>query len=600
TARLDTLAGRAATLDGRMDALDARMDRLAAELAEVRELTAAIPRIAETTAALRRTLDERIQPLVRALADEEADNRRRLHAARAAAGHERAYLEADPLVSVTVATRGRERPLLERALPSLLAQTHANIEIVVVGDAAPDELERAVLALDDPRIRYSNLTQRISAHPDPRRHWLVGSTMARNEAARRARGSWLLHFDDDDHLREDAIASLLALARERRAEVAYGGFEEHRPDGGRSTGLGFPPRLGCFSWAGALVHSGLRFFERELLAAHLELPGDMYMLERMLRAGVRFAALDEVVLDYFPSTLWETPQAKTTTEPGPAPEPRRTPTAAAGRVQFAKDLLGPEHDNPRGGARPRRSYVLCSTPRTGSGLLARALAGTGALGAPLEYFNAANRELLAERWGCGTQLEPYLRAVHASRCSADGVFGAKVHWDQLAGLRAEADGAAGDPFDHEVPDALIERCFPQPTFVRVVRLDVDAQAVSYWRALETGVFSLASDEPTPPSQCPPYDFDGIERARRALEAGELCWERLIRARGAQALVVTYEELTGEYERTVARVAGFISPGLHVVVRAPRTRRLGDTRSLELRERYRAERATRARSDQPTS
>jgi hypothetical protein len=31
----------------------------------------------------------------------------------------------------------------------------------------------------------------------------------------------------------------------------------------------------------------------------------MYMLERMLRAGVRFAMLDEIVLDYFPSTLWE-------------------------------------------------------------------------------------------------------------------------------------------------------------------------------------------------------------------------------------------------------------------------------------------------------
>jgi hypothetical protein len=105
------------------------------------------------------------------------------------------------------------------------------------------------------------------------------------------------------------VASLLRVACEQRAEVAYGGFEEHHPDGARSTGLGFPPRLGCFSWAGALVHAGLRFFERELFAAHLELPGDMYMLERMLRAGVRFAPLDEVVLDYFPSTLWQVPDA---------------------------------------------------------------------------------------------------------------------------------------------------------------------------------------------------------------------------------------------------------------------------------------------------
>jgi hypothetical protein len=129
--------------------------------------------------------------------------------------------------------------------------------------------------------------------------------MARNEATRRARGQWILHFDDDDHLRPDAVSSLLAAARERRAEVAYGGYEEHHPDGKERIAIGFPPALGCFSWQGALMHSGLRFFERELIAAALELPGDMYLLERMLRAGVRFAAREEIVLDYFPSTLWE-------------------------------------------------------------------------------------------------------------------------------------------------------------------------------------------------------------------------------------------------------------------------------------------------------
>jgi hypothetical protein len=98
---------------------------------------------------------------------------------------------------------------------------------------------------------------------------------------------------------------LLDLAREQRAEVVYGGFEEHRPGGRPVTGIGFPPQLGRFSWAGALMHGELRFFERELVAASLEIPGDMYLLERMLRTGVRFAMLDDVVLDYFPSTLWQ-------------------------------------------------------------------------------------------------------------------------------------------------------------------------------------------------------------------------------------------------------------------------------------------------------
>lgn len=33
----------------------------------------------------------------------------------------------------------------------------------------------------------------------------------------------------------------------------------------------------------------------------------MYLLERMLRAGVRFSLHEQVVLDYFPSTLWQAP-----------------------------------------------------------------------------------------------------------------------------------------------------------------------------------------------------------------------------------------------------------------------------------------------------
>ena len=304
TNRLDSLQGRADELDRRLGLLADRLGEMTVMLGQVRELTAPMPQVADGASATHALLERRIQPMLRAILDEQAKNRRRLYRARADPTYDEPFADPDPLVSVTVATVGRPA-LLERALPSLLAQTHANLEVIVVGDAAPPELAESIAAIGDPRVRYANLNQRIAAHEDARRHWLVGSTMARNEAARRATGRWLVHFDDDDHLRPEAIAAMLEIARKQRAEVVYGGFEEHRPDGSSSVGLDFPPRLGCFSWAGALTHGGLRFFERELVAAELEVPGDMYLLERMLRAGVRFAPLEEVVLDYFPSTLWQ-------------------------------------------------------------------------------------------------------------------------------------------------------------------------------------------------------------------------------------------------------------------------------------------------------
>jgi Glycosyl transferase family 2 len=279
--------------------------RLAALTGRLDELSARVDLIRDDAARTRALLEDELAPVVRAIADEDAANRRRLHALRAHAEYLRPFTEPDPLVSVTIATRDRPELLVRRALASLLVQTHERLEVLVVGDAAGPEVAAAIAAIGDPRVRYANLTQRLTAHEDPRRHWLVGSTMARNEAARRAGGLWLLHFDDDDELRPDAIEALLAHARETRAEVAYGGWEEHLPGGERETRLGFPPVPETFGWQGALHHAGLAFFERELHAAHYALSGDAYLLRRMLRAGVRFSMLERVVWDYHPSTAWE-------------------------------------------------------------------------------------------------------------------------------------------------------------------------------------------------------------------------------------------------------------------------------------------------------
>jgi hypothetical protein len=303
--RLDSLAGR-------MERMEARLEQMALATDELRRLGEGLPQAAANAAAVRAILEERIEPVLRAVADDDAGNRRRLHALRDGSDYTAPFVAPDPLVSVTIATRNRP-DLLVRALQSVLAQTHERLEVLVAGDAAGPEVTEAIAAVGDSRVHYANLTQRIVAHPDPERHRLVGSTMARNEATRRARGAWLLHFDDDDTLRPEAVGSLLRLARESRAEVVYGGFVEHGPQGPGLARVAFPPTETLFGWQGALTHRGLRFFERELVAAHLGLPGDIYLLRRMLRAGVRFALLDRVVWDYFPSTLWSRPSVDATT-----------------------------------------------------------------------------------------------------------------------------------------------------------------------------------------------------------------------------------------------------------------------------------------------
>jgi hypothetical protein len=118
---------------------------------------------------------------------------------------------------------------------------------------------------------------------------------------REARGRWIVEFDDDDAMRAECLASLLELARGSGAEAVYGQVRQHNAEGGPIDFCAFPPRLGRFSWAAGMYHAGLRFVGRELLAADLGLPGDWWLAERMLRAGVRFAMREEVLCDAYAS-----------------------------------------------------------------------------------------------------------------------------------------------------------------------------------------------------------------------------------------------------------------------------------------------------------
>jgi Glycosyl transferase family 2 len=278
-------------LTERLAGIERRLDGLETGTAELRA-------VADATQDLARN---ELSPLLRAIAAEDADNRRRLSALRASPDYERAFTDPEPLVSITVATCGRPDLLNTRSLPSILGQTYEHIEVVVVGDHVGEETAETIAAIGDPRLRYANLTQRHPASEDPFKSWLVASTMARNEAMRLATGDWVVAFDDDDSMRPDHVEQLLAAAKEERAEVSYGRVRYHWADGARIDSGDFPPKLSQFSWDGALYHAGLRFFERELVAAHLSVPGDWYLCDRMLRAGVRFHMIEAVVADVHPS-----------------------------------------------------------------------------------------------------------------------------------------------------------------------------------------------------------------------------------------------------------------------------------------------------------
>lgn len=108
-------------------------------------------------------------------------------------------MSSEPDVSVVIPTRFRPE-LVTRAVRSALAQTVANIEVIVVVDG-PDESTRFALArIADARIRVVMLPEK------------AGAPNARNVGVRHARAEWTALLDDDDEWLPHKLAAQLEIA----------------------------------------------------------------------------------------------------------------------------------------------------------------------------------------------------------------------------------------------------------------------------------------------------------------------------------------------------------------------------------------------------
>lgn len=259
------------------------------------ELSAKIDAVLNAVSRIEEDLD-RVKSTVRHIYDDEPGNRRRLAEMRNSEDYALAFSEKEPLVSFLVPTYDSYTTLGEVALPSILNQTHSNLEVIVVGDAAPPETAEIVQNVGDSRVRYYNRTIR-GPYPNDRKRWYVVGTPPFNDALSMARGSWIGVLGDDDALRPDHTEILLEAARAGAFEHCYG-RQLVRFSEGEELELGeFPPRIGQWGLQAAIYHSGLRFFGQELTDAIFEEPNDWSMCRRMMRAGVRFGMVDKVVVD---------------------------------------------------------------------------------------------------------------------------------------------------------------------------------------------------------------------------------------------------------------------------------------------------------------
>jgi hypothetical protein len=200
----------------------------------------------------------------------------------------------DPLVTVRIATYDRRPVTVARAIESVLNQSYANLEILVVGDASDEPTSEAVQKFGDERIRFVNLPTR-GIYPDAPRiaRRQVAGTHPMNAALALARGRWIAPCDDDDTFTPNHVERLLGHAIDNRLEMVWSRAALRRGDDWWVTSSS-ELKIGHIAHGTVLYSLGLRFFRHSNTSWKLNEPGDWNLWRRMRDAGVRIGFMDEL------------------------------------------------------------------------------------------------------------------------------------------------------------------------------------------------------------------------------------------------------------------------------------------------------------------
>jgi LmbE family N-acetylglucosaminyl deacetylase/glycosyltransferase involved in cell wall biosynthesis len=179
--------------------------------------------------------------------------------------------EAGPLVSVIVRTKDRPA-LLANALKSIVAQTYANLEIVVVNDGGQDVRDVTTAAAGGIPVTYM-------AHEASE-----GRAAAANTGLKAARGLYLNFLDDDDVFYPDHVETLAQRLQAGEASVAYSSVVS-------AFFKGPPPHPGnCIK---RVVNHAIDFDpDRLLFQNYLPLMGVMFHRDILSKVGAFDPALD--------------------------------------------------------------------------------------------------------------------------------------------------------------------------------------------------------------------------------------------------------------------------------------------------------------------
>jgi glycosyltransferase involved in cell wall biosynthesis len=203
------------------------------------------------------------------------------------------------MISVIIPTYNRPSLLMDRAIPSLIAQANPDWECLVVGDGTDEDTIAAMqsLCVQDDRFRFWNLAHDVYS-PDHSLAWGLHGLTALNFGLDWARGEWISVLNDDDEYMPLNHETLLREAEKTGADFIYG-MSDTWKNGERIEQLygREPPGDGNVTQGAYIYRRSLEYRYRHDCYIRGR-NGDADMWIRMREGGVRFSFLPTIIHHY--------------------------------------------------------------------------------------------------------------------------------------------------------------------------------------------------------------------------------------------------------------------------------------------------------------
>jgi LPS sulfotransferase NodH len=239
--------------------------------------------------------------------------------------------------------------------------------------------------------------------------------------------------------------------------------------------------------------------------------------------------------------------------------------------------------------KPKLSYTVWFSQRTGSTLLCKALESTGIAGKPEEWFLPS--DLLAQyHVKSYPELQEQLWKVGSTK---NGVFGLKYSFSEpffsqtLEVLRKFSDHPPVDPSRA----STWEHAFPHSRHIFMTRRNKVRLAVSWWKAIKTQEWHRRQGETANTADLSDaYSFEAINHLYTDCTMREAGIQEFFTEANIFPLTIVYEDFILEYEETVRKVLNFLNlDSASVSIAEPYYSQLADEISEVWAQRFREER-----------